>query len=94
MGFEDRKNGKSQDFGELIPKPAETCSVTGCEGKTDVVVLLMRGKNGKQKAAEQPSWYIRRQGEDWYMKSGWSFDTWLTRCLVCYEKDVEAYKNN
>lgn len=77
--------------GELIPHPSETCGVSGCENETAVVVLLMRGKNGKQKAAEQPSWYIKRQGEDWYMKPDWKYDQWVTRCSVCYGRDYERY---
>lgn len=90
MAFDEKKTTR-HGGGICIPHFSETCGVEGCENDTEVVVLLMRDHAGRQKAAEQPHWYIKRQGDDWYMKEGWNFDAWVTRCGGCYRKDYEIY---
>lgn len=93
MGFDAKKGGRNNQGRPSISHFSQTCGVSDCENDTDVVVLLMRNEAGKQKAAEQPTWYIQRQGEDWYMKDGWDFDMWVTRCSGCYRLDYERYTN-
>lgn len=87
MAFESKKS-TIEAKGDRIPKYSETCSVLGCDNETAIHVLLLRDEAGRQKAADMPSKYINTADGNWYLKKGWFFDTWVTRCLTCYERDL------
>lgn len=75
-----------------VPHPPETCSVSGCNAGTDVIVLLVRRiADGKQLAGRPGAFINVANNGEWTMRKGFAFDSWVTRCGKHYGQDLERY---
>ena len=78
---------KNREFHEDSYTPPSKCMIDGCDCDTTVAVAVVRNETGRKMVGSFSSFSSGK-----YLRDGFVFDSWITRCAEHYSLDLAKHE--